>query len=259
MNDFDFPVAVAPIYTGEGDKQREISRRKAIVREDTGDILSVVSSKYQILEHKHVIEGVRSALDGVDYQEKIQMGSNGRNFLVTADLPMERSIEVQKGDILSLRIMARNSYDGTSAFQLMLGAVRLVCTNGMTGFTHAFQYSQRHIGTATTIGVKAEELRSGIEQLSAQFRQMQPVFADMTKTPVRHEADELFSNGLVPSPFPQYLLDEARERFEAEPMGGTKWGYYNSLTFAITHKMKKERPFAALQYGGVAWKAAIKA
>lgn len=258
MQNYDFPVAVAPIFTGQGDKQREITRRKAIVREDTGDVLSVVSSRYSILEHKHVLNGVREALGGTDYKENIQLGSNGRNFLLTVDFPMERSIEVQKGDIIALRIMARNSYDGTSAFQLMLGAVRLVCTNGMTGFTHAFQYSQRHVGSGASLGVKAEELADGIAKLSKQFREMQPKFAEMTQTKVVVPTDELFSSALVPSPFPQYLLDEAREKYEHSE-NGTKWGYYNSLTFAITHKMKMERPFAAIAYGGLAWKAALNA
>ena len=48
--------------------------------------------------------------------------------------------------------------------------------------------------------------------------------------------------------FPKYLLDEARINY-VDAHGRTVWDYYNSLTYAITHKSKSENPDMAIQYG----------
>src|SRR5210317_347744 len=68
----DWNVKEQPILTtnkpGQPDLYREIPSRKALVRDDTHDILSVVSDRYKVVQPGEVMEFFRSLVEDLDYE-----------------------------------------------------------------------------------------------------------------------------------------------------------------------------------------------
>lgn len=68
-------------------------------------------------------------------------------------------------------VIVRNSFDGNSAYRIMLGIYRLVCSNGlMVGKTYA-EYRVRHVGDANLQVISAA--KDVLKQADAVFAQIQ--------------------------------------------------------------------------------------
>jgi hypothetical protein len=247
---YNFPIRLQEIYTnGLNPKSKEqltVQNKLAVVRADSGDVLGIVSKKYQVLKHEDVVNSFRKALAKTNYEEKIKIAKDGSSLYLTYSLNDEM-IEIRDGDFVKLQFIVRNSYNGSSSLQIMLGAFRLVCTNGMIIGKKFFSFSQRHIGTGGEI--KIEMIREKIEFLTAQFSKTLPVLQEMSE----------YSLGVDPEMFtpeainlPEYLLKEAENNYMYDE-DFTRWGFYNALTNAITHSMRKENPAAMIEYGRRAW------
>lgn len=250
-NTHDFPVSLAPIYIAPGDK---IPGKKAVLRGDNNHVLGVVSDNYTLLPHGDVIEAFRAALSTYDFEERIQVAKGGAHLFATYKLNAIK-VEVRPDDIVSLQFVVKNSYDGSATLQIMLGAYRLVCSNGMVVGKQFFNFSQKHVGGNTDI--KAEAIQERIGNLIGQFEKVLPRLQEMSRTAaLAPEQGDIFTKDQIKG-IPVYLLALAKEEY-ARAEDYTLWGVYNALTWAITHGMKKESPVAALNYGKVAWTLAQK-
>lgn len=245
---YNFPVAQFPITADNVD----IPNRFAVIRTDTNQPLGIVSEKYSLIPHENVISGMRESLIGHKFEENIKVVKDGAQLFATYTLrDMEQ--EVAKGDVVGMQLTVRNSYDGSSPVQLSLGALRLVCTNGMTLSKKFMNFSQRHLGEAKAVDFG--EMQEKISLYSVQFGDLVPVMNQMTNeefTPV----DKSFS--AQDTKIPAYIMKEASAEYE-KAKDNTVWGYYNSLTYAITHQMRKETPMRQASYNDRAWQLASNA
>lgn len=265
---YDFPVELTPIVSQPFGVV--IPNKLAVVRTDTKEPIGVVSNKYELLRHKDVVDGFRKALSlsEAPYEENIQTTKNGAWLFATFKLSVVQ-MEVRKGDVVSLQFVVENSYDGKSQLRIMLGAFRLLCSNGMViGIGKGLSYSQRHIGPEG-IGIDTKKLHDEIEFLTSQFKKTLPLLQEMSRKQMPRDAGSLetlfdpqkpkrATSGRPERLFPKYLVDAAMDRYDK---GGDKtvWGYYNAFTAAITHNLPKGNPQMALNYGRVAWDMARKA
>lgn len=249
-----FKVELAPVQARYKGWKVAIPDRMAVIRvERTKHIpLGIVSTKYELLKHADVVNGFRRALGGEVFKEDIKLARNGAQLYATFSLP-ERRIEVSPGDEISLQFIVKNSYDGSNALQIMLGAFRLVCTNGMMIGKKLFTFTQKHIGSEK--GIDAVKIREKVEMIAEQFEKSLPIMRQMVETPVTIDADELFDRKKIK--LPKYLLEFAAKSYE-ENRDQSLWGFYNALTWAITHNMKRESPTRLITYGRLAWDEATK-
>ena len=255
MNNYQFAVREQEIFTDNLENfHRDIAipKRKVIIREDNNNILGVVSSKYGLLKHEDVINAFEQALVGIEHQRMIKLNESGSSMFATFKLDNIKG-EVEKGDFVSLQFVVKNSYDGSNALQVILGAFRLVCSNGLIVGKQLFTYSQRHIGSGSEIQITI--LKEKINFLIAQFHNTIPLLSQMTEKKIDSNLIGMFDNKIIL--LPKYLLLKAKEQYDKEEKK-TVWTYYNSLTQAITHNMKKESPSMILEYGKIAWKTANK-
>ncbi len=249
--DYNFPVKLTPLVTKPYGV--EVPKKLAVMRADTKQPLGIVSSKYGLIPHGEVIDSFRKALTGTKHEERIQIMKNGAHLFATYKLSSQ-TIEVRKGDLVALQFVVRNSYDWSNTLQIMLGAFRLVCSNGMVIGKSYFSYSQRHISSEA--GMKIEVISEKISVLLDQFKKTLPFLQQMSREKIGQNPDKFFNPKAVK--LPSYLLHEAHTAFQ-ENSDETVWGYYNSLTQAITHHMKKENPRLAIHFGRIAWSAAQNA
>ena len=255
QNNYDFPVALQPIYLADG---KEIKNKKAVVRTDSMDTLGVVSNDYGLVKHNDVIDTFRDASRDFGIDERISVTNNGGNLFYEMLFPKVEA-EIQKGDIVRMRMIIKNSYNGMNSLHIVFGAMRLVCLNGMVVGADMFKFTYRHTKHISIFdesnSLDAVQIRENLQQYMGLFSKSMEQMTAMTQKSV-YVDNALFDKEKIA--LPQYLLAEAKESFEAKS-DVTLWGYYNSLTYAITHKMKKESPAMSIQYSMEALRAAKRA
>lgn len=252
-SNYNFPVELQPIYLANGEA---IEARKAVVRTDTMNTLGIVSDDYGLVKHASVIDSFREAGRAYDVQEKISLTKNGAYLFYQMMFPKVQA-EVRKGDFIRMMMIAKNSYNGNNSLQVIFGAFRLVCENGMILGTQFLSFNFRHIGDVGGNAGTDQMFMMGHYQEAygnyiKLFGEKMPMITEMAKYPVVLTED-LFDQKRLE--LPKYLVDEAKQSF-IEKSDNTAWGFYNALTFAITHRMKTSNPNLAIDYGIKAWKAA---
>lgn len=142
----DFDISLKPIgylkessdVIGEGDFYEPIENRFAIVRQDTGKVLSVVSDRYTVVEHRNVLTVVRNAFQHLDVgptPSGIFVDRGGARMRALFKFPAlaQRLNHEYVVDTLCPCIKIVNTYDGTSRVIIHIGAFRFVCTNLAVG------------------------------------------------------------------------------------------------------------------------------
>lgn len=248
MNNYNFPVELQPIYLADN---LLIPKQKAVVRTDTNDTLGIVSDDYGLVKHSTVVDAFREAAAGSAVKEKISLTNNGAYMFYQMFFP-KVTIEPRKGDIIQMMIMAKNSYNGWSSLQIILGAMRLVCSNGMIIGQQFMRFNFRHVMSINEQNI-VDQYRDATKNYIDLFKEKGEVISAMARKDLIAD-HSLFAPKVDKPKLPKYLLDEAALSF-AEMNDKTVWGFYNALTFAITHKMKKESPDRAILYGREAWRA----
>jgi len=248
MDNYNFPVDLQPIYFG---KHQKIDNRMAVIRTDTNTPLGIVSDNYGMVKHSTVIDSFRAAGKKYETKEKITLTNNGANLFYRMDFPKIEG-EVRKNDLLRLQITVKNSYNGSNSLRIIFGALRLVCLNGMVIGQKFMAFAYRHIGEvggmadADTIGKYEDAYKKYIKLFSETLPEIQA----MSRAKIAKDGG-LFDKKKIH--IPGYLLEEAEASYKSTE-DYTVWGYYNSLTYAITHKMKRESISQSMFYGMVAWK-----
>ena len=71
----DFPVVLRPVFEGADGILHEIPHRRAVVREDTGDTVAVVSDRYTLVPHQQILDTIEESL--VDLRPATRPGVTG--------------------------------------------------------------------------------------------------------------------------------------------------------------------------------------
>ena len=102
--------------------------RYAIIRQDTGDVLGTVGSRYEIVPNEACFDFLDAVIgpDGARYETAGALGK-GEQVWLLAKFP--ESAEVAPGDTLERYIMFATSHDGSMAIRCFPTTVRVVCQN----------------------------------------------------------------------------------------------------------------------------------
>ena len=138
ISDYDFLVELVSVVTQPSGIL--IPHKFAVIRSDTKQPMGIVSNRYGLIHHKDVVDGFRKALSNTEHQEHIEVINNGTHLFATYRIP-EVIAEVREGDQVSFQFVVKNSYDGNSSLQIIFGAFRLVCSNGMVIGKQFLNYS----------------------------------------------------------------------------------------------------------------------
>ena len=227
----DFPVSLVPVECGTNGIRRPIPHRLAVVREDTGDALAVVSDRYTLVKHQTILDAVDAALAPLD------LGPVPRGLYVDRGGARMRAIykfpalaqSISRGDEICPCLQVRNTYDGTSRIGLHIGAFRFVCTNLAVGGGGVFAggFMAVHAGEIPIDGV-TEELASylgGFDAIATLYRRWQ---------------DEPIQPAQLRSVFEQELAGRPDALGEAWMDTGlnTVLAAYNAATYFASHRMR---------------------
>ena len=224
-NNMLFPVKEMPAMLGLNDN----TGHKFIVREDTEQVLSCMSNEYKLVTNQEVFEKsseVIKEFEGTLTETKIF--GNGARARWRYRFP--QTIKVGEDDMHPEIIMG-NSYDGTSQVYMMMGAYRLICSNGMI------------------IGVTFGKFNNRHSVYNPNVKQLDTVLPDMIRTAItaiENDLPELQNIKLNPSDvskivelFPEQSIENLVQ-YLLTHKPDTYWDLLNACTWMSTHVLNRK-------------------
>lgn len=233
----------------------ELTGWSAATRNDTGDVLSIVSDSYQIVQNRECFQFFDSIVDrGEAIYETAGVLGKGERIFLTAKLPSDIIV---KGDVdvVENYILLTNSHDGTSALQAGFTSTRVVCNNTLTaalnnGFKNSIKL--RHTTNIKQMLAEASEIM-GISskytaELNEAFNQMAKVkindkqlraYIEQVMNPAKEQMTKAekseFSKQFVNQVDSIMEFATVHETQQTKAAKGTIWGAYNAISGYYGH------------------------
>lgn len=232
----DFPVTLKPLYylTGDNKATEEVPSRLAVVRGDTGQFLSVVSDRYQLVPHQMLLNLVQEATG------KLDVGPTPRGIYVDRGGARMRALykfpalaeAVQGTDAICPCIKIQNTYDTTSRISAHIGAFRFVCTNLAVGGGGVFAggFMAVHAGE-----IMLEELAVRLSSYLKDFSRIVETYRRWSEQQLDQERLDQALKALPKRAEERIRLRTAREGAQ------TVYHAYNTATFYATHELRSAR------------------
>lgn len=164
----------------------------ALYRYDDASQLSVVSRGYKLVPHREAVDFVTHVLDDVGIEERkatFEMASNGAKMFMTIKFPEYEfnpaSDAVKSTSLDSInsgndgfipQVIVRNSYDKSTTLDIMYGAYRLACSNGVLIGQTVQETKVTHFGKDIDLEVLRmpliENLEKTIDGISRNFERL---------------------------------------------------------------------------------------
>ena len=258
-----------PMYTAVTDDKssdkRAASMSKVIYRSDTGEALSVMGSRYEIVQPKAVLEFFRDMTEAGGWHiHTAGCLRGGRKVWAMASNGSSADVNGAGKDKVVLNALLATSLDGSMKTTAIPTAVRVVCANtmamAMQGHGKRIEISHRSVFDPNAIKQALGWAVDGFELFMHQAR-------EMAETPVNVEEARDILRKLFPSqaatakpdtswmgklsglnaPVEQAdsrVVEKVMALFEGEGMGaglktakGTRWGLFNAVTEHVDHEM----------------------
>lgn len=224
------PVIAIPLNQAfpELGEVKEFRSKVCLFNSDRTKIFDVVSDRYQVIDHGQMVDRLSSALE--EYFEKpvrcdVRSLNSGARVMAKFSLPIA-PIKVGKNDISEITLQMRNSYDRSWVFSAVLGAFRLVCSNGMTVGEKFGVIKARHVGFDDS-----ESLLEELDYLISRAPTLKETWLSWRDTRMTYEGAYELLNEQFPARYLDPILIE--DRFPR-----SKWDLYNDLTRFSTHDTK---------------------
>lgn len=221
---YDFPVQKERLFTKDG---VEAINSRALVRTDTNKFISTVSDKYNVIEHKLMVDRVLECVKHFgDPVAKFDIAQEGRKLICQFDL-IDKTVALKKGDKVGLRVFARGTYDAKQSMLINIGGVRLICTNGMVAHNSDLSIKVNHIGDTEWNMPHPDQLWDIFAKSGKNWEHLQTL--DMTETEYAAISAKAVELGIVPEKALQSPTD-----------GQTAWDMYNQFTHFVSHTSKSQ-------------------
>tara|TARA_R100001244_G_scaffold129960_1_gene101783 strand:+ start:913 stop:1698 length:786 start_codon:yes stop_codon:yes gene_type:complete len=225
-----FPVKEVPVmYDIAGKDKSQPAGYKLIVREDNNKILSCMTNDYKVVTNKQIVDVATPILakHKAVLKEAVSL-ADGQKTVWKWVIP-DKKIKIAKNDELNPEIIIKNSYDGSLQVNILAGAFRLVCSNGLVIGVTIGKKSFKH----NVNNINLENIDEQIEKTIEKTYNLADSFEMLSDTKLNEnhivKLIELFptqmSEFLV-----QYLISKKLK---------TYWDLLNCATYISSHKMKR--------------------
>lgn len=206
-----------------------VPERFAQIREDNGSVIGIVGKNYNTVNHVESLEKAYDLIKPLSPEMDIRSWII-RNGKIITEFKL-RSLQFMEGKEKSIpSITIKNSYDGSTPMEILMGAVRLICSNGLFIMDIAERIMrERHRGTLDL--TKIQNIPHSIEYNTNAVRVLYKTLDGMEI--VEWNDPNLAKIGTR-------LVEKAHGVYEADGRG-SRWAQYNAFTNIITHNTKGEK------------------
>lgn len=244
----DSPVHFKSDINGVLGSIHTFPEQRVLYRSDTKEALSVVSSRYQIVQPRDVIEFYRDLTEVSGYElETAGVLKGGRKFWALARTGMDFSLKGK--DLVNGYLLLATSCDGTMATTATPTTVRVVCNNTLTvavdGAPRAIKVPhntifqpdvvKQELGIAVSQWDDFKYQMRLLSQRKVRWKEAMAYFMDVVC--------DLDESSPVPEKIPnerglklvQDLFDGAGRGSDLESAHGTAWGMLSAVTEYVDH------------------------
>lgn len=233
-NPAKFGVSLEPVFHPMGSENRLIPTRRAIVRQDTGEAIAVVSNRYTLVPHVRILDLIEQAIQPLDLgpvPRGIYVDRKGARMRALYKFPSLADTVVETDEICPC-IQVRNTYDGSERISMQIGAFRFVCTNLSIGGGGAFAsgFVSIHAGE-----IPVEEMAGRLSDYLTRFEAIVSLYRLWVEMPIERERLRCLLAEVLDDRHP-----ELKDTMMLMPPP-TMFAAYNQLTDYATHRMGSPR------------------
>jgi len=253
----NFEVCSAPVgFTDSDGVYHSTDQNRVLYRKDTQEVLNVVGARYQMAQYRDMWQAaervlIKSGLDLTGLTRRMEQSANGGRAYAVYTLP-SYSFDSGDGDVSQLQITAYGSFDGSWCFVLVVGSVRIICTNTQVSIGNFCLYKAKHtpslnidlgvIKISTVLGAYEQERErwGRWKDQDISEREAFSVFAEAAKCKFVKARPTDTVNALIAEPEVYrnkalgYMWTQYTQ-YEREALGSNQWAVYNTMTHWATH------------------------
>ncbi len=232
---------LVPVHGPQGEP---LEAYRGVRRKDTSQVVSIVSHRYQLVQHREVaaaVHAIGEALEQPDLdataltfpREQIRLFAGGRRMEIR--LVVGTRYELAPGESLYPGVRVMNSLDGSWAVRAEGTGVRIACANQLYAGMHSLvELREVHLSSATDL---MGMLQKAIHTILSRFGDALRVYADAM-------GEEILAEDVTPS-----LVAAGLPRIHAATIGAraeavashnallTRWSAYQVATEILTHEV----------------------
>lgn len=238
-SDFDFIVDQVALQTPDGKPTRFVGNRRI----DTGEILGIVTERYEVLQNAPLFGAFENVLSNKgfgNFKRKIVSTHSGARVRAVYDFP-NTGFTLKNKDDLTFRLKVQNSFDGSLRASIQVGMVRLICTNGLAAPVAAVGMTRKH-----TTGLDGELVEQAFIKSVDAFQNAAPLFNQMIDLRVSQNDGR---NILLNFEKSKVMSERMREGIESvwegpsykEDSDRNLFNLYNAVTQHLTHSVEGKR------------------
>lgn len=245
-NNWDFNVEQVPagqILTSTG----TICKPRGFfnVRTDTGEAIGYTTDKYGLIQNRDVVGAAEDAFSSLksdlgEFSRRMVVAGNGERLYATYDFK-DRTKALKVGDDVGMRLTVQNSFDKSLRLSFAVGALRLVCTNGMTTMEKDVSMTSKHSLNINT-GFIAQAVKTALER----FNSACGVFDKMAEIQVDQLQGINMLNRLEKAKVISGTVRKGIAAIWSDPTHNedsdrTLWNLYNAGTEYLSHHVEGQR------------------
>lgn len=209
---------------------KEYRNKKCLFNHNRTKLFDVVSDRYQTVSHSDALGLVAGGLKKIfarDIEMSVCTLRGGARVRAEFKIPMA-PIKLVKGDLTNITVVVNNSYDRSCPFSAVLGAFRLVCSNGMTIGESLGSVKAKHLIHSEGEDADPLSILPDLGSMLAKAPTLQDTWLEWRDTQVDFDQAFEFLQGQFPAKYLNPVLDESK-------YPKSKWDLYNELTYFSTH------------------------
>lgn len=226
LKPFLFPVKVQNAYYMDNEASINITPRyKAIIHEDTGQLISIMNSTYELVPNRELIMPVMDQLSQLDtnwYIDESHSFANPNRMRLQVTFP-DLTFFDGKSEI-AMSMYLHNSYDGSEGVRMFWGAIRFICQNGMVFGKVLSKFYSRH-----TKNIDISNIREQVEQTYDQI----PMISERVQILQNLRVSEQIMKNTG-----KQLGAGVMNHINSGPHPLNQWALYNLITYYISHQVE---------------------
>jgi hypothetical protein len=213
---------------------------KAIVREDTNEVISIVKDSYKLVRNSDLIDHLLRELATLSYAFKID---SRHSFVDNSEMRLNiifpELLFHDKESEIAFGVSVSNSYNSSKSVKVEFSGLRKVCENGLILNTILSSFYSKH-----TSGFNFEGLGSKLEEAKEYFPSIQERIHRLEHLPVTDVLMEKVSDKISKRLAEQVIAEHERNRIH----NCSQWELFNRITNHISHEIEP-RLQAKYQHG----------